>query len=70
MSPDSPRRGPKNAWLEKFFGPEPPGFTFNQVGRYDVIKTMDNGLNRGLLSFRQLEMFWHTEENISFASCF
>ena len=57
MSPDSPRRDPKNVWLEKFFGPEPPGFSFKQVGRYDVINTTDNGLNRGLLSFRQLEMF-------------
>ena len=34
-----------------------------------VLKTIDNGLNRGLLSFGHLEIFWHTQEN-SFASCF
>ena len=29
-----------------------------------VLKTEDNDLNFGLLSFRHLEMFWHTQKNI------
>ena len=46
MPPDSPTRGPKNflapAQLEKYFGPQPPGFGFNQVGKSEY---------KGLLSW-------------------
>ena len=29
-----------------------------------IVKTIDNGFNRALLSFKHLEIFWHKKENI------
>ena len=30
-----------------------------------VLNTIVNDLNSGLLSFRHLEVFWHTQENVT-----